>query len=292
MEKAKDERNVAKSRRLWSLVTSAIVLMGAVAVAAPLAVSAWSFLGQKSSQERWLGFVERAEKSKKPAEKPAALARTLTASGDGLAPKSEVSVSFDGAFETLGHADERGHASIKFEVPRGAGPGIHSVTMRGVAQDGAPLVLTANVTIGQASYPDVRLTSGEEVAFLVIDAIGVRSAVREGASWPNLARGPVRVSGTAPIGSPGTTLISGHRTMYTAPFSNLDKLKPGDLIKLYTKNSLYAYKVVRRRAVSPENTEDIEAFGEPKLVLSTCEPKYFSTKRLLVIAKLTKVYSY
>lgn len=292
MEKARAKKSADKSRRFWSRLTSAVVIAGVVGLTTPLAVSAWSFLGQKSSEARWLGLVKRAELSKKAAAKPAALEKTLTASGDGFAPKSEVSVSFDGASAALGHADERGHASIKFAVPKGAEPGIHSVTMRGVTPDGAPLILTANVTIRQASYSDVQLTSGEEVAFLVIDAIGVRSAVREGASWSNLARGPVRVSGTAPIGSPGTTLISGHRTMYTAPFSNLDKLKPGDVIKLYTKDSLYVYKVVRSRAVSPENAADIKAVGEPKLVLSTCEPKYFSTKRLLVIAELEKTYSY
>ncbi len=292
MKSAKYEGNTKRSRRFWGLIASAVAAAGVVAVAAPLAVSAWAYYGQTSSDAHWLEFVERAERSKRAAEKPSAPKRTLTASGHGFAPDSEVAVFFDGSFAARGRADERGRASIEFEVPERAGVGVHSVAMRGVTPDGAPLVLTANVTIGRGSYPDVQLTSGEEVAFLVIDSIGIKTAVREGATWSNLAMGPVRVSGTAPIGRPGTTLISGHRTMYTAPFSNLDELKPGNLIKLYTKDSLYVYEVVRSRAVSPENTEDIKADGEPSLVLSTCEPKYFSTKRLLVIAELRKAYSY
>ncbi len=131
---------------------------------------------------------------------------------------------------------------------------------------------------------------GAAIAFVNIPKLGLRLTVLEGADWANLAKGPVRVSNTARIGDKGTTLISAHRTMYGAPFHDLHKLEPGDMITVYTKKALFVYTVKTSKKVYPKDWRDIKSEGDPYLILSTCEPIFSAEKRLLIISKLTRVY--
>ncbi|MCL5291567.1 MAG: class E sortase [Actinobacteria bacterium] len=280
-----------KSRRFWRYFTSVLIVVGVIATLVPIVMNTISRYAQRASEARWRESVEKAERSNKAIK--AVSERSLTVSGDGFAPHSEVSVAFDGTPVATGRSDPQGRASIKFTVPESAGVGIHTVTMRGVNLDGTPLTLTANVTIRSTALSGgMQATSGEEIAFLVIDVIGLRTGVRNTATWSNLVKGPAYVPETAAIGQPGTALIAGHRTMYGAPFANLDRLKAGDKIKLYTKDSLYVYEVTGNLVVKPTDMESLKPGGKPHLVLSTCEPKYFSTSRLLVLADLKEAFSF
>lgn len=129
---------------------------------------------------------------------------------------------------------------------------------------------------------------GESAALIKILAINVSLDIIEGATWANLAKGPVRLSGSSLIGADGTTVISGHRTMYGAPFRDLDKVAPGDTIELYTKKAAFVYRVVGVKSVNPTDTSDVTEDGKPQLILSTCDPIFSAKKRLLVISELAK----
>jgi len=129
---------------------------------------------------------------------------------------------------------------------------------------------------------------GESVAYLEIPKLGIKLSVIEGEAWSNLAKGPVRVSKTAMIGDKGSVLISGHRTMYGAPFNQLHEIQLEDKIILSTKKALFIYTVVGIKKVSPDDWSDIKPDGEPQLVLSTCEPMYSADKRLLIITRLSE----
>ncbi len=128
--------------------------------------------------------------------------------------------------------------------------------------------------------------SGDNIAYLEIPALNLNVSVLEGATWENLAKGPVHVSNTAKIGDAGTALISGHRTMYAAPFHNLNNLKAGDKIILYTKKAVFTYMVVGLKRVNPDDWSEVKPNSEPRLVLSTCDPMYSAAQRLLAISRL------
>ncbi len=145
-----------------------------------------------------------------------------------------------------------------------------------------------NSLINTADLVDGSLIkSGDSIAYLEIPALNLKQTVLEDATWANLARGPVHVSKTAKIGDVGTALISAHRTMYGAPFHNLDSLKAGDKLILYTKKAVFTYTVIEIKKIKPDDWSDIKPDGEPRLVLSTCNPMYSAAQRLLAISRLT-----
>ncbi len=66
----------------------------------------------------------------------------------------------------------------------------------------------------------------------------------------------------------------------------------GDTIKLVTKYGTYVYEV-NANFVKPEATAGVvlEQTQDPTLVLTTCDPKYASSRRLIVTAKLVNAPS-
>lgn len=281
-----------KKRRFRHYALNVLAIAGTIGIMVPISSSVFSIYASKQAENNWRKSIEKAAHSKR-SKTLSSWNQTLTVNGKGFSPNSEVAVDLDDKPVAKGQADAQGAIQIRFKVPVNTLQGIHTVKMRGITPDGTPLILTANVTVGfTAAQTNIPLSKDDEIAFLSIDAIGVKTGVREGASWLNLVKGAVHVAGTSALGQPGTTLISGHRTTYAAPFGNLDRLKPGDLIKLYTKDSLYVYKVTGNRVVSPTNMEDVQPVGPPRLILSTCEPKYSAASRLLIIAELKEAYAF
>jgi len=85
----------------------------------------------------------------------------------------------------------------------------------------------------------------------------------------------------------GNVSIAGHRTTYGAWFRNLDKLEPGEEIRLYYDGRIYYYSV---EEVFPTHTRDwdvIEPTSMPALTLTTCHPPGWATERLVVRAYLS-----
>ncbi len=95
--------------------------------------------------------------------------------------------------------------------------------------------------------------------------------------------------GTSLPGSGGNFGIAGHRTTYGAPFGNLDRVEIGDDILFQTNTNEYKYKVVDIKIVSPEENYLLGSFGDDRITLSTCHPKFSAKQRLVVIGKLEKV---
>ena len=138
---------------------------------------------------------------------------------------------------------------------------------------------------------DVRVPQppeGSVVAHLQIPTIGVDQYVVEGTAEGDLAKGPGHYVGTAMPGQAGNVAIAGHRTTYGAPFNELNELAPGDSIVLTTDSGETLDYVVTQPpvAVSPNDVAVLNAFGDDRLTLTTCNPKYSATQRLVVVAFL------
>ena len=105
----------------------------------------------------------------------------------------------------------------------------------------------------------------------------------------HLEFGPGYYVSTALPGTGGNFAIAGHRTTYGAPFKNLDKLEAGDNIYFQTNTNQYTYTVSEVKIVDPSETYLLSSFGDDRITLTTCHPKFSARQRLVVIGMLTKV---
>jgi sortase A len=120
-----------------------------------------------------------------------------------------------------------------------------------------------------------------------IPATDLEWLVMEGTDYATLKKGPGHYTGSALPGENGTCVIAGHRTTYGAPFNRLDELKKGDEIILETAgNEKFTYIVTGQEAVIPTDLSVLENTDYPSLVLSTCTPKFYSTRRLIIYARM------
>jgi sortase A len=133
-----------------------------------------------------------------------------------------------------------------------------------------------------------RIIPGDAYAVIVIPSIDLDMVVVQGTDYESLKKGPGHYLDTAdPWDGTGRVGIAGHRTTYLHPFFDLDQVQDGDTISLLTEYGRYDY-VVTANFVLPEETAGkvLAQTSDPTLVLTTCNPKYASSQRLIVTADL------
>ena len=141
--------------------------------------------------------------------------------------------------------------------------------------------------------PEKPVAPGRAFAVIQIPKIGVDEVLVEGTSRSDLRKGPGRIRSSNLPGEPGTFALSGHRTTYGAPFSDLDKLRRGDRILIQTRNATYVYSVTRSKVVLPSEVSVLadergpEGKPRPTIVLTTCHPKFSARQRLVVFGDLS-----
>jgi sortase A len=138
---------------------------------------------------------------------------------------------------------------------------------------------------------DTRLPAPNEGAVearIQIPSIGVDQYVVEGTAEQDLAKGPGHYVGTALPGQAGNVAIAGHRTTYGAPFNRLDALGPGDTIVLTPESGEVLDYVVTAKpvAVAPTDVAVLDSYGDNRLTLTTCNPKFSASQRLVAVAYL------
>ena len=124
---------------------------------------------------------------------------------------------------------------------------------------------------------------------LTILSANINHYVVFGATLNKLEYGPGYILGTSLPGTGGNFAIAGHRTTYGAPFGNLDKTEVGDSILFQTNTNQYEYLITEVKIVSPEDTYVLGNFGDDRITLSTCHPKFSARQRLVVIGELKRV---
>ena len=136
---------------------------------------------------------------------------------------------------------------------------------------------------------------GQAMAQLVIPKMGLTSTIVSGVSSESLKRGPGHFPDTPMPGMPGNTAIAGHRTTWGAPFGDIDKLEPGDEIKIQTIQGSFTYIVLEQNGgrgnfiVSPKRFDVLDQTFESypnRLTLVSCHPKLTARNRIIVVAEL------
>jgi len=169
---------------------------------------------------------------------------------------------------------EIGHSSIPLKSLGSAKPGTDP------AGSGLPTVATS--VAATTSAPAV----GQPVGVIAIPKVGLDDVIVEGTGESQLQGGPGHYAGTSLPGQAGNAAIAGHRTTFAAPFYNLNELVPGDPIFILTSQGLFRYDVTGSRIVSPTDNAVLDASAAPELTLTTCNPRYSASQRLVVFAVL------
>jgi sortase A len=130
-------------------------------------------------------------------------------------------------------------------------------------------------------------TPGLEQAIRIqIPAIKIDAPVVQGDGWEQLKKGVAQHIGSADPGQSGNVVLSAHNDVYGELFRNLDKLKPGDQVFLYTQQHQYVYIVDRTEIVEPTAVEVMASTGVPSVTLISCYPYIVDKQRIVVFARL------
>jgi sortase A len=106
-----------------------------------------------------------------------------------------------------------------------------------------------------------------------------------------LARGPGHYPTTALPGRAGNMAVAGHRTGWGSPFLHFDDLRAGDEIVVDDRRGrTHVYTVAQVLLVEPDADwvlrPDPMGTGQRTLTLTTCDPPWLNSRRLIVFAVL------
>jgi sortase A len=129
---------------------------------------------------------------------------------------------------------------------------------------------------------------GSPVGTIDIPKIQLDMVVIEGTDETRLQQGPGHYPGTPLPGEAGNAAIAGHRTTYLHPFYDLNELSAGDPIIITTTQGTFTYDVTGSQVVSPSDVSVVDPTPGPTLTLTTCNPRFSASQRLVVDAALVQ----
>ena len=147
--------------------------------------------------------------------------------------------------------------------------------------------------ISQESDPEDPTVDDYFPLKIIIPKIEVELLVSAGYDEQTLKAGPGYITLTPLPGNEGRCTISGHRTIYGAPFKRVDELENGDFIYLETDNDeFFIYMVSGKEIVKPTDVYILDGTNKKELLLTTCHPMYSAVSRLIIIAELIELFSF
>jgi sortase A len=145
----------------------------------------------------------------------------------------------------------------------------------------------------RAGVPTARAVGrGDALATVSVPRLGRqwRWVAVEGTGEEELARGPGHYAGTALPGERGNVGIAAHRAGHGDPFIDFDQLRPGDTVLIEQGGVSWTYVLdTTPRIVLPSDTWVLDPGAGRRLTLTTCWPRYGSSKRMYVSGALTEV---
>jgi sortase A len=134
----------------------------------------------------------------------------------------------------------------------------------------------------------------ETHANLSIDSTNISGRISEGTTSHAMMEGFWHFPTSAFPGKKGNVVIIGHRFQYLPPakntFFNLDKVKIGDSVVIAQDEGSYTYIVTTIQVVEPNDISILQKTDDYRLTLITCTPLWTSEQRLVITAKLDKLY--
>jgi sortase A len=132
----------------------------------------------------------------------------------------------------------------------------------------------------------LNISSNGIMGTIVIPKINVEIPIYHGTGEKELQTGVGHMEGTSlPVGGTSShCVLSAHRGLPSAKlFTDLDKMKEGDMFFLHVLDKTLAYKVDAIFTVKPDETQNLSLVkGKDYVTLLTCTPYGVNTHRLLV----------
>jgi sortase A len=118
--------------------------------------------------------------------------------------------------------------------------------------------------------------------------------VLEGTGPDVLAQGLGHYPSTALPGQVGNVAIAGHRAGHGNPLIDIDAIRDGDVLLVETQVGYYVYRATGHEIVPPTTVQVLDPVpNQPGvsptaavLTLTSCDPRYGSTNRYIVYARL------
>ncbi|MBP2040854.1 sortase A [Streptomyces avidinii] len=153
-----------------------------------------------------------------------------------------------------------------------------------------------------APAPPARHPAGRAFAEMYVPRFGRDwvKPVLEGTDPELLKKGLGHYAATARLGAVGNFSVAGHRRTYGDPFKDFPDLRPGDEVILKDASSWYTYTVrggplrtVPTDVAVVDPVPEKSPFTAPGryLTLTTCDPEWGHSHRLVVWAELTETRS-
>ena len=137
-----------------------------------------------------------------------------------------------------------------------------------------------------AIYANLKIKTGDYLGTITIPAIDKTLPIYEGTDDAQLKMGVGHYTRSVLPGIQDNSVLAGHRD---SVFSNLGKLKLGDLLTINTAAGKFTYKIFGFRIVMADDRTVIVPTKTAVLTLSTCYPFYYignAPKRYIVSANL------
>ena len=135
----------------------------------------------------------------------------------------------------------------------------------------------------------LRATRGQAIGRLRVPRMGVNMIIVNGTDADSLKKGPGRDQRTFMPGENRLIYIAGHRTTYSAPFSDINSMRKGDPITIEVPYGRFIYAMTRHRIVA---STDLSVLRSPRyevLELQACHPRFFASHRYIAYARLVRV---
>lgn len=132
----------------------------------------------------------------------------------------------------------------------------------------------------------VPTSSPQQAVRIQVPAIKVDSPIVQGDGWEQLRKGVGQHIGTPNPGQKGNMVLSAHNDIHGQIFRDLELLKPGDTVILFTLQRTYTYIVRQTQIVEPTQVEVMAPTSETVVTLITCHPYRVDNKRFVVTAAL------
>ncbi len=119
-----------------------------------------------------------------------------------------------------------------------------------------------------------------------IPAIGLNHLTYEGIDIATINYGPSHWPGKPLPGQLGNTVFPGHRTTYSRPFWDLDKLVPGNEVIFTTPAGRFTYRVTGTTIVNAKDTYVVNNTPDATFTLTACHPKGSAKQRIVVKGRM------
>jgi sortase A len=136
-----------------------------------------------------------------------------------------------------------------------------------------------------ASIP-VPTQGPEQARRIQIPAIAVDAPIVQGDGWEQLKKGVGQHIGSADPGEKNNVVLSAHNDVFGEIFRDLNKLKTGDQVILYTSQHAYTYLVTGSQIVEPNRVDVMGPTTDAVVTLISCTPYMVDKQRIVITARL------